>query len=455
MKILITGARSYVAYYWGLALKAKHEIIYCDSLSHPYSRYAPFASTYIKVAPPAQDSEGFKRDIQTIVLEQGIEMVIPTCEEVFYLASFAEEMDCQVFCPDFALLADLHHKHHVFTQLPENTGVRFPETRPVFNAHDVMRNAATILKPAFSRFGSKVIMDPGAKDLSVIDGKQPWVQQEKLIGRNLCSYAVAVNGKMVAYSCYHARFSIENSAALALSPVHYKQIEAFNKAFIEQHQYNGQVAFDFIEDEVEGGVYVIECNPRGTSGIHLLNLEDLQAAVFESGPETRTHQSTMAFKPILSWYNWIGKLGGGYRANLKEQLTDCIDILAPEGEPKVSRRRWLLMFEMGWRMLRHGTTLAQSTTYDIEWNGQALAVSTTAPMETQYLGEKDGVQTYLYGLQDRAQGAFIIKPPYAKVEIKKTAEGDWMATEGKRLARKIVDQMPRSNSSRLGDQHYG
>lgn len=456
MKILITGARSYVAYYWGLALKDKHQVIYADSLNHPYCRYAPFADTYIKVAAPAQDQEGFKRDIQAIVLEQGVDMIIPTCEEVFYLSSFADTMACQVFCPEYQLLADLHHKHHVFGLLPDNTGIRIPETRPVFSVSDVIRSDATILKPAFSRFGSKVIMNPGTEDLSIIDGKQPWVQQEKLVGRSLCSYAVAVNGKMVAYSCYHARYSIENSAALGLAPVQYDQIEAFNKAFIEQHGYSGQVAFDFIDDEVRGGVYVIECNPRGTSGIHLMNLPDLQAAVFEQGPKVRTHERMMAFKPILSWYNTIGKLGGGYKDNLKDQLGDCIDILAPEGEPKVSRRRWLLMFEMGWRMIRNRATLAESTTYDIEWNGQALTQISTEPMQVQRIGKKsDGSEGYLYGSVSGAQGEFIIKPPFARVEILKTAEGDRGGKEAKRLARAVIDQMPASNSTIIGDQRYG
>lgn len=455
MKILITGARSYVAYYWGLALKDKHSVIYADSLNHPYCRYAPFADTYIKVASPAQDQEGFKRDIQAIVLEQGVDMIIPTCEEVFYLSSFAGTLDCEVFCPDHQLLSDLHHKHHVFGQLPDNTEIKIPETRPVFSVYDVMRLGSTILKPAFSRFGSKVIMNPGSDDLSAIDGKQPWVQQAKLEGRSLCSYAVAVNGKMVAHSCYHARYSIENSAALALAPVQYAQIEAFNRAFIEQHQYHGQVAFDFIEDEVQGGIYVIECNPRGTSGIHLMNLQDLQSAVFEEGPQARTHQRLMAFKPILNWYNLLGKLGGGYKATLKEDLVDCMDILAPEGEGRVSRRRWLLMLEMVWRMLRHRMSLAESTTYDIEWNGQSLTRVSEEPMQFQKVGvQPDGSEGYLYGAPSRVQGHFIIKPPFARVEILKTADGDFGANEAKRLARLIVDQMPKGDSILLGGQRH-
>lgn len=456
MKILITGARSYVAYYWGLALKDKHEVLYCDSLSHPYCLYAPFAKQYFKVAPPTQDFEGFKSDIMQIVLEQGVDMVIPTCEEVFYLSSFAGALDCEVFCPDHQLLADLHHKHHVFAQLPGNTEIKIPETRSVFNVSDVMRLDSTILKPAFSRFGSKVIMNPGSDDLSAIDGKQPWVQQAKLEGRSLCSYAVAVNGKLVAYSCYHARYSIENSAALALSPVQYAQIEAFNRAFIEQHEYHGQVAFDFIEDEVRGGIYVIECNPRGTSGIHLMNLQDLQAAVFEEGLQARTHQRLMAFKPILNWYNLIGKLGGGYKATLREDLTDCMDILAPEGQEKVSKRRWLLILEMGWRMIRHRMSLAESTTYDIEWNGQSLTRAVEETMQFQKIGKQsDGSEGYLYGAQGGAQGHFIIKPPFARVEILKTAEGDFGAKEARRLARLIIDQMPKFESTLLAGQRHG
>lgn len=446
MKILITGARSYVAYYWGLSLKAKHEVIYCDSLAHPFCRYVPFDSQYIRVAPPAQDTQGFKRDIQAIVLEHGVDLVMPTCEEVFYLSSFAGELGCRLFCPDHSLLTDLHHKHHVFGLLPECPGVFFPQTQLVFDRSDVMRLDTTILKPVFSRFGAKVIMNPKGDDLSAVDGSQPWVQQEKITGRSLCSYAVAVNGKMVAYSCYHAKYSISNSAALGIDSVNYPKIEAFNKTFIERHNYTGQVAFDFIEDEVRGGLYVIECNPRGTSGIHLLVLDDLEEAVFGTGAEVRTHQKLMVFRQILGLYNRLGALSGGRRVNLSDELRGSVDILNPAGEPAVSSRRWLLLFEMGWRMIRHGCSLAESTTYDIEWNGQPLREPVLAPMQYWPLGDEHGDLRFSYGHPGGQLGLIRLRSPYGQLQIERVAGGDWSGVEAKIIHRKIRDQEPERES---------
>ena len=38
---------------------------------------------------------------------------------------------------------------------------------------------------------------------------------------------------------------------------------------MEKNQFTGQIAFDFIQSH-DGQIYALECNPRATSGVHLL-----------------------------------------------------------------------------------------------------------------------------------------------------------------------------------------
>lgn len=381
MKILITGARSYVAYYWGLALRNDHEIHFADSLAHPFCRYTSFAEQYHRVAPPATDAIGFAHDLRKIIRTNEIDLVIPTCEEIFYVSAMSETLGCEAFCPEHDLLAKLHHKLDFYNLLPTGVGIRFPETSLITHPSQVKSINSTVLKPVFSRFGCNVITHPENADLSGVGSKGPWVQQEKLEGRALCSYAVAIQGKMVAFSCYHARYRMKNSAALGIAAVSYKAIEAFNAEFIRDQQFTGQIAFDFIEDEVKGGIYVIECNPRGTSGIHLLNLDQLGAAMLGSEATVDVYSHLAVFKPHLRLYHWLGLVEGGCHRGMHDEIRQAHDILQPPGAKSPSCKRWLLGVELMMRMVRHKCSLAQSTTLDIEWNGQEIAIG-KPPVDT-------------------------------------------------------------------------
>src|SRR5690606_21765330 len=58
-------------------------------------------------------------------------------------------------------------------------------------------------------------------------------------------------------------------SSIYFQPVMHAEIERQVASLVKGILYSGQIAFDFIEDAY-GKIFVLECNPRATSGVHLL-----------------------------------------------------------------------------------------------------------------------------------------------------------------------------------------
>lgn len=369
MRILITGARSYPAYYWALALRERHTIHFADSMHTSFCRFAPFESRFHLVAGPAINARQFRADILCIVQQLGIDLIIPTCEEVFYLSSFMHELPCQVLCSDHQLLARLHNKSSVFDLLPQAGDILKPITKIVSRPEEIMADLNSIMKPVFSRFGAQIIMDVSKDGPRSLDGTTQWVQQQRLDGKPFCNYAVAKDGTLLAHSAYHAKTRIKNSAALRMEALDRPDLLAFTQAFVREHCYTGQVAFDFIE--TADGVFVIECNPRATSGIFFLCLEDLSEALVSQKSVGRAPHKEVAFKQVMRLYSALGLLHTEDHCQTTE-VGQVMDILAAPGYPMPGPIASVALLELAWRRIRHGLKLTEASTHDIEWNGEPI-----------------------------------------------------------------------------------
>lgn len=453
MKILITGARSYVAYYWALALKDTHEVYFADSLAMAYCRFAPFKAPYFRVAPPAQDFLGFRKDLIELVLNQGIDMIIPTCEEVFHISAFKHEIPCKVFCAEHEFLATLHNKYTVFDTMRFASSVATPETHRVQKQSDLKLNFDSILKPVYSRFGAKLITDVSNHEL---DESTEWVQQQRLNGKALCNYAIALDGRMLGHVCYHAKHRIKHSSALYLEAVHNQSIEDFTRDFIAKHNYTGQIAFDFIQvtdsigwshmdqhyDASDFRAFVIECNPRGTSGIHMMDLSMISPALFDNGPVIKNHPEPVAFKFPLKMYHKLGLLDEQPGPHFQAEIRRARDVLQHPDTPMPWKATPAPLFELLWRRIRHGIKLTEASTCDIEWNGDALPAGVPEGSFSYWLeSESDHEVVYRYGVSGKHLGTLHLDRISGGYSLLENAEGDPDGLEGEGFGKLLV-QMP-------------
>lgn len=364
MKILITCPRAPVAIEWAqIAQKSGHEVVFVDTLKNPLGKYLS-NSSYIRIPSPRFEFVKYKEEILKLIPEY--DLTIPTCEDVFYLSKSLQGTNLidRVFAPNFALLMGLHNKYLVQNYL--NDSVKFPKTKLITNIDQVeYNNQRSILKPVFSRFGTNVVRQISTATISHLDitEEYPWIQQEKIEGKYICNYAIIKNGVVIEHVVYIPRYLVNNAAATYFEYTHNTQCNEFIKKFAADNHFTGQVAFDFIENE--SGLYVIECNPRATSGLHLisnrisLSVDGLKSDSIEAYTACRVGRSILFMFGLRSLANGrFSNLIKDYRRSrdvlrnipLLAQLTSFAELL------KVKRKEQI--------------TFAEATAYDIEYNNE-------------------------------------------------------------------------------------
>lgn len=413
-KVLITGGRAPVALEMARLLAAAGcEVHAAESMRHYLCRVSKAVASGSKVPSPADDTEGFLSGLERIVRREGIDWIVPTCEEVFYISSGLERLGriCRVFAAPLGQLRRLHSKWS-FIRRAEELGFPVPATRlladPAEWSEMMERFAAAspmdgtrsdwtdgcVLKPEFSRSGTKVrfvrpepggAKMPGSRGQNTGFGKGwavpvpeddsfPWVAQQYIGGRGLCTYSIVHDGKLAAHAAYEVTYSVRGGACFYFEPLHHPALKEWVRTFARLERFTGQLAFDFIET-ADGRLYPIECNPRTTSGIHLFRPEDgladalfdpdsLSDTIVEPQPGTRK----MLALPMLA-LGWRRRGSHGGLWTWLRKFASASDAVYRRDDPRPFREQFLMLNDL-YRISRAcGQTMMEASTRDIEWNG--------------------------------------------------------------------------------------
>ena len=374
MNILITCPRAPVVLDWiavfSGSLKTENRIILCDSLRFPLATFgAGKRAEYRRIPAPRTDFAAYAEAMRGLIAQS--DFVIPTCEDIFHLAQIPlpDSERQKLFMPPRDLLLALHDKSRFFDYLPRDTAVKFPHTRRLVSAADadISHLGDSVFKPVYSRFGRRVKIAPRSSEIAAlpISAAEPWVQQQRIFGRPLCSYAVCGHGQVAAQVVYDPMYPLNGSASTYFRRVAEPRILDFVARFAAQNAYHGQVAFDFIDDGRE--IYVIECNPRATSGIHLLAGALSFADDRWHFDESRVGTAATVSKKL--WPLFARQVRG--KKTLRQVRADYAaarDVLA--GIP--ARGLLLAASETAWQAWRQGIAFTDASTADIEWNGDTL-----------------------------------------------------------------------------------
>lgn len=298
MHVLILGARAPACLEWARAFRAAGwQVTAGDSLAWPLTRASNAIHHYLRLPEPRSETRAWLAALKAYIETHAVDLVLPTCEEAFYLAHGRDRLPCRVMTPDFALMHRLHHKGW-FAEMIQDWPVAAPETHLLASREDVaafIRSSFPrrresrlsdpldsrlrgndvmdwVFKPAYSRFANRALIKPTAAALSDIrpTADQPWVAQRFVAGREHCSFSILLDGRLTAHACYHPRYRVGRGSGIWFEPTDPAPIRAFLERFGTQTGYTGQVAFDFIESP-DGRCHAIECNPRATSGVHLFD----------------------------------------------------------------------------------------------------------------------------------------------------------------------------------------
>jgi len=323
----------------------------------------------------------FASALADIIARNRIDLVLPTCEEVFYLSRIRALLpsSCNVFAAPFEQLRELHSKWR-FLAVARTAGVPVPDSIRITDLAQVRgwaMDRPIVLTPEYSRFGVYVrLYGHGLPEHP--DPLQPagrWVAQLFESGREVCSYSIAVAGRLHAHVAYVPKYRLHGSSSYYFEPVAIPRLESHVERFVGVHGFTGQISFDWIE-RPDGECVALECNPRAISGLHLFDLEhaipaaiagDLGARLSLDSPPPRM------LAPIMLAAGLPASARQGTLATWRRDWQRARDVLSLPGDRRPLPGAVRDLAAMARLAMRDRSSFRAVSTRDIEWDGEPLS----------------------------------------------------------------------------------
>jgi len=363
--VLVTGARAPVALELCRSFAdAGHRVIAADSCRFPLSRFSRSVAAFVHLPSPVHEPEGFRTALTRSIKRSGARHLVPTCEEIFHIARIADLLPCHTWSPSLETLVRLHHKQRGLEWIADHLAV--PATRPFSGDPSAFEQENKVFKRAYTRFGTEVVVgspNPVQRQ-KILSEPEAWLVQDRVEGTEICVTSVWQHGRLRGYATYRPAVRFGPGAGIVFQPVENPPLQQQVTAFGESIGMHGLLSFDVIV-KADGSPVVIECNPRATSGLHLLGRElhrcftaDANAPRTESlvtgAPEARAVKTALYTAKPTSMFN--------------PQLRRLDDVIFERADPLPFFCQGLSLLEWSARSLKHRCSFLRATTIDIEWN---------------------------------------------------------------------------------------
>lgn len=348
--VLVVGVRSPAGLelvrqlaYHGLAVEG------ADFLHFPLGRFSWKLKKYHRLPSPRWQPEQFTAAWAPLA-RRSFAAVFACNEEIFWLSRHPIQPESPIWAAP-AALERLHRKDH-FVELLEQIGLPAPRTWTGSELKEA--RPPWILKRIYSRFGISAQLDP-----TTLPSEPGWLAQQRLTGEEVCFTGFAWQGELVDSCCYRSRWGDlgqHRGAGLHFQRVFRPELLEQAEAIVRFLNYSGPLGLDFV-----GGT-AVECNPRWTSGIHML---DLSPALSQLGlpcrPQRAMPERVQLAAPMLLRSRLNREFWGDWWSTP--------DVIWSPADPLPALTQPLALAETFWRARREKIGLSQALTWDIEWNG--------------------------------------------------------------------------------------
>lgn len=356
---------------------AGHRVYIADTSRWHFCRFSNAVVESLKIPSPRFHFDAFLEALSQIIEEKKIDLLIPTFEEILYVAKGADRLPqtCELFCPPFELLHTLHNKW-LFNQKQKELGIATPESY-LIESREELENVPIarpfILKSVYSRASQGVFqIDPSdpLPEVSISPSHQ-WIAQERIEGRVICAHSICREGKVQALAIYPVHYSVAGQSCLVMEAIEHHKIQSWLKEFIEKLKFTGQLALDFIETP-EGKLYCIECNPRATSGLHLFTPEDQIDRFFIGQEHPPIHAKAGRRKQLatgMALYGWRPKARNYTLGAFFKQFFTTPDVVLSTSDIRPLLSMPLLGIHYMRLVYKSRLPFLTAFTHDIDWNG--------------------------------------------------------------------------------------
>ncbi|MFV0434810.1 MAG: carbamoyl-phosphate synthase large subunit [Leucobacter sp.] len=384
MRVLVTSSRNTFALDIIRKLGSTgHTVVAADTYREAVGNHSRFADAHEVTASPRFETDKFIEDVRDIVERHEIDLIIPTFEEAFYLSARAHDLPdgVRLFMGSFDKLARLHDKGS-FQRLVEQAGVPIPETVVVSSEEElhaaIERFPRFFARAVFSRGGVGLLTNTGplAGKMAVEDchptPEQPWLVQPFTDGPMVCTYSVIVDGKVTAQCTYTAPEQWAHSTGITFLAADSSKTLEYTQRLIDEldPNFSGQLSFDFVNHE--GELYAIECNPRPTNGVILIETDEFVAAL------TGAAEDPVVVEPGVEREIKLAVLADAFTEPIKHLPTSLHDLI----HVRDIGAGWHDSFAMMWgpAAIVHGAKLSHGQRKelmaamgdDIVWNGEVI-----------------------------------------------------------------------------------
>jgi glutathione synthase/RimK-type ligase-like ATP-grasp enzyme len=375
VRILLTSSRAPVTLELIRALAgAGHEVFATDTFSPTLGSHSSRLRRHFLTPPPRHAPDEFGEALLRIVTAESIDWLIPTCEEVFYVGRYHERLSAvtNVLCPP---LRELDHWHNKFTfqQHAAARGLLTPRTEFVRSPEELeaalLQFPRYLLKPAYSRFAARIITNCGPRTgrmpLSACrpSPSVPWLVQEFIDGESECSYSVVHQGRITVHCSYRTPHRVNAGAGVSFLAVSGEPLLAAARRLLDGTGFTGQFSLDAL-CMPDGRRCLLECNPRATSGVHLVRPAALVRGLLDplAPAWVEPPGGYQQLLPVVLARSPLRLLNDPPRVWCRDVVLSLRDPLPAVMQVIQMGRFWLV----SWRR-RLGLT--EATTEDIEWNG--------------------------------------------------------------------------------------
>lgn len=329
-------------------------------------------SASFRVPSPAEDPEAYLAKLLKIVSREEVDLVLPVSEEILHVAALHGRLPATVSLAAMPLdrLLAVHGKLS-FVEVCQRSGLSVPDTFRLSDpqAAGLVSNYDVVIKREYSCAGVGLESLPAGSKLPTRDKPRDWLVQQRIKGRELCSFSIAHEGRALATVVYRGTV-VSGTVAVCFERIDDQdEVLRWVNSFITGSRVSGFIGLDLIVDE-SGAVFGLECNPRATSGLHFFEPEDLAQAVTDpancEAVRFREQRLMQQFYPCLTetqlslfrWQEFKHNLGQLVRAkDVSWELADPLPFLL------LPFTAWSILS----KTLFGGMSFGEAATWDIEW----------------------------------------------------------------------------------------